>query len=69
MKQDRRYERYQHDPTFYQVVRSLDNLIEQHGFTHQDLIDACFVAYMRFLERNPVPLMVMPTPEGGRENE
>ncbi len=62
MNRDNRYERYQNDATFHAVVRSMDNLIEQHGFTHQDLIDACFVAYMRFLERNPVPLMIIPKP-------
>lgn len=60
---DRRYERYQHDPTFYQAVRVMSNLIEQHNFTHQDLQDAVFVAYMRFLELNPIPLHIIPKPE------
>jgi hypothetical protein len=60
--QDPRFVRYQNDPTFHRVVRSMDALIEQHGFTHQDLIDAVFVAYMRFLERNPIPLNSIPGP-------
>lgn len=60
---DPRYARYQQDATFHQVVRLMDDLIVKHGFTHQDLIDASFVAYMRFIERNPVPLMVIPPPK------
>lgn len=66
MNLDHIFKRYQEDANFHQVVRSMDNLIVQHGFTHQDLIDAVFVAYMRFLERNPVPLMVIKDPNGGR---
>ena len=60
---DRRYERYQNDATFHQAVRVMGQLIDEHGFTHQDLLDAVFVSYMRFLELNPIPLTVMSAPE------
>lgn len=60
--QDRRYDRYMHDAKFHQAVKLMDNLISEHNFTHQDLQDAVFVAYMKFLERNPVPLAIIPQP-------
>lgn len=63
MNKDKRYQRYQNDATFHQVVRLMGDLIDKHGFTHQDLQDAVFVAYMRHLELNPVPLLVIPDPE------
>lgn len=63
MNRDRRYQRYENDPIFHQVVRQMGNLIEEHSFTHQDLQDAVFVAYMRHLEMNPVPLLLIRDPQ------
>lgn len=53
---DQRYLRYQNNANFNQLVNLLESLIYKHNFTHQDLQDACFVAYMKFLELNPIPL-------------
>lgn len=63
MNKDPRYERYRNDAKFHQVVRCMHNMITEHGLTHQDLMDAVFVAYMKFLELNPVPLSIIPAPE------
>jgi hypothetical protein len=59
---DRRFERYQQDPTFHTAVCAMENLMTAHNFTHQDLQDAAFVAAMKFFEANPVPLSFIQHP-------
>lgn len=61
--EDRRYERYRQDPKFHQAVCMIESLIHNHNFTHQDIQDAAFVACMKHIEENPIPLMSIQMPE------
>lgn len=61
---DRRYERYQHDPKFHKAVQMIEALIHNYNFTHQDIQDAAFVACMKHIEENPIPLMTMQMTKG-----
>lgn len=54
---DRRFDRYQNDPQFHNAVCMLEALIHNYNFTHQDIQDAAFVACMKHIEQNPIPLM------------
>lgn len=60
---DRRYERYQHDAKFHKAVDMIEALIHNYRFTYEDIQDAAFVAAMKHLEDNPIPLMKIQMPE------
>jgi len=60
---DRRYERYEHDSKFHKAVCIMESLIHNYNFTHQDIQDAAFVACMKHIEQNPIPLMTMKSPD------
>lgn len=62
LNKDRRYIRYQNDAEFHHLVKCLTQMIDEFNFTHEDLRDACFVAYMRHLELNPIPLSIIRDP-------
>lgn len=60
---DRRYERYQHDDKFHKAVKMIEALIHNYNFTHEDIQDAAFVACMKHIQENPIPLLLIPEPK------
>ena len=60
---DRRYERYERDPKFYRAVNVIESLIHNYNFTHEDIQDAAFVACMKHIQQNPIPLLSFQMPE------
>jgi hypothetical protein len=52
--QDRRIERFRQDAKFSQLVRLIENLFYQDaGITYEEVLDAAYVARVRYIEMNP----------------
>lgn len=58
---DRRIERYQNDARFNQLVSMIEHLFySDNRVTYEEILDAAFVARIRFVEFNPSINLVMP---------
>lgn len=50
--------RYQSDPEFHHVVRTMEEWVRQSGVTHLELRQAAFFAAMKFQLENPGPFEI-----------
>lgn len=47
-------DRYFNDPAFSQLVKAIENMITQHGFTPSEIREACFLAHYKYEMESPL---------------
>lgn len=56
---DRRFERFRNDARFATMVKSFEALLySEQRITYDEILDAAFVAYVRYREMNPTLVMI-----------
>jgi hypothetical protein len=60
MNADKRFDRLLNDVRFAQLVSVMESLIwnKDGRYTYEEMLDAVYVAQVRFLERNPTTTMI-----------
>lgn len=61
--QDPRFERYLQDAKFHHLVQMIENLFySDHRVTYENILDAAYVARVRYVEMNPTITLATPNP-------